>query len=257
LAKTVLKQIMSYAIRHDFYAGGNPVVEVDRLGRRRKKPVGLNDSEMEEVRQAVRSWRHEPGLPGPRPTNALADVVDVLLGTGARIGEVLAIRLEDVDLSGDVWRIAITGTLVEPRRGPKFRQDFPKNQSSERILPVPRFVVDVLLRRMRESPSNNGAGALFWTKRGTYMQASSVRRSLRAALSDAGLDGAEVITPHAFRRTVATLLAKELTDGAAATMLGHADVAMTHTAYIERLKEVPDYTVVLDRLAPKSGSIAD
>jgi hypothetical protein len=137
LAKTVLKQIMSYAIRHDFYAGGNPVVEVDRLGRRHKKPVGLNDSEMEEVRQAVRSWRQEPGLPGPRPTNALADVVDVLLGTGARIGEVLAIRLKDIDLSGDVGRIAITGTLVEPRRGPKFRQDFPKNQSSERILPVP------------------------------------------------------------------------------------------------------------------------
>jgi hypothetical protein len=74
LAKTVLKQIMSYAIRHDFYAGGNPVAEVDRLGRRRKKPVGLNDSETEEVRQAVRSWRHEPGLPGPRPTNALADM---------------------------------------------------------------------------------------------------------------------------------------------------------------------------------------
>ncbi|MDJ0354474.1 site-specific integrase [Pseudarthrobacter sp. PH31-O2] len=257
LAKTVLKQIMSYAIRHDLYAGDNPVTEVDRLGRVQKKPVGLSDATTEEIRNAVRDWRQAPGHPGPRPTNTLADVVEVLLGTGARIGEVLAIRLKDIDLSGEVGRIAIAGTLVEPRHGPKFRQHFPKNHASYRILPVPRFVVDVLVRRMKESPSNNKAGALFWSRRGTYMQGSSVRRTLRAALAEAGMDPVVVITPHAFRRTVATLLARELTDGAAASMLGHADVAMTHAAYIERLKEVPDYTVVLNRLAPVEGSAAD
>lgn len=250
LAKTVLKQIMSYAIRHDLYVGDNPVREVDQLSQVRKKPVGLSAATLHDVREAVRNWRAEPGHSGPRPSNILADVVDVLIGSGVRIGEVLAIRLEDIDLSGNVGKIKITGTLVEPRYGPKYRQEFLKNQDSDRILTVPRFVVDVLIRRSLESPANNAPGALFWSRRGTYVQASSVRRQLRAALSASNLESAVAITPHSFRRTVATLLAKELTDGAAASMLGHADVSMTHAAYIERLKEVPDYTSVLDRLAP-------
>ncbi|AUZ33635.1 integrase [Arthrobacter sp. PGP41] len=254
LAKTVLKQIMSYAVRHDLYVWGNPVVEVDRLRKPRKKPVGLSESTVMEVREAVRNWGLEPGRFGPRPSSVLADVVDVLLGTGARIGEVLAIRFEDIDLSGDVGKIAITGTLVEPRRGPKYRQDLLKNPGSERIIPVPGFVVDVLVRRIAESPAKNAAGALFWSRRGTYMQASSVRRQLRAALDAAGIENAQLITPHAFRRTVATLLAREVEDKAAASMLGHADLTMTHAAYIERLKEVDDYTAVLGGLAPKPRS---
>lgn len=254
LAKTVLKQIMSYAIRHDLYVGDNPVREVDQLRQIRKKPVGLSAATLQDVREAVRNWRTEPGQSGPRPSSVLADVVDVLVGTGVRIGEVLAIRLEDIDLSGDVGKIKITGTLVEPRHGPKYRQNILKNDGSDRIIPVPRFVVDVLIRRSLESPTNNMPGALFWSRRGTYMQASSVRRQLRNALSASYMGNAVAITPHSFRRTVATLLAKELTDDAAASMLGHADVSMTHAAYIERLKEVPDYTSVLDRLAPKTVS---
>ncbi|MGO4650733.1 tyrosine-type recombinase/integrase [Arthrobacter sp. 2RAF22] len=251
LAKTVLQQIMSYAIRHDLYVGGNPVREVDRVNRPRKKPVALSAATLHDVREAVRTWRTEPGHFGPRPSNVLADVVDVLIGTGARIGEVLAVRFEDIDLSGDVGKIALTGTLVEPRHGPKYRQSFIKNRSSERVIPVPRFVVDVLIRRSLESPEINKAGALFWSRTGTYVQASSVRRQLRSALTASNMENTAVITPHAFRRTVASLLARELTDGAAAAMLGHADVSMTHAAYIERLRDVADYTTVLERLAPK------
>lgn len=250
LAKTVLNQVLSYAIRHDLYTDSNPVRDVDRLVKPKKKPQRLTEATLEEVRAAVATWRREPGLSGPRPTSLLADVVDVLLGTGVRIGEVLAIRWQDVDLSGDVGKIAITGTLVEPRHGPKFRQHYPKNAGSERILPVPRFVVDVLLRRGLESPPTNLSDAVFWSRRGTYMQASSVRRSLRSALRAAGLDKSVLVTPHAFRRTVATLLAREETDGAAAEMLGHSDVAMTHAAYIEREKEVRDFTAILERLGP-------
>jgi len=120
LAKTVLKQIMSYAVRHDLYIWGNPVVEVDRLRKPRKKPrkkpLGLSETTLVEVREAVRNWGLEPGRSGPRPSSVLADIVDVLPGTGARIGEVLAVRFDDVDLSGGVGKIAITGTLVEPLR---------------------------------------------------------------------------------------------------------------------------------------------
>ncbi len=59
------------------------------------------------------------------------------------------------------------------------------------------------------------------------------------------------ITPHAFRRTGATLLAHELGMQAAADVLGHTSTSTTKAHYAE-----PDHTVksepatVLQRLAP-------
>ncbi|MFF2678081.1 tyrosine-type recombinase/integrase [Arthrobacter koreensis] len=248
IGKTILRQIMSFAIRHDYYVGANPVLEVDRVSRIAKKPRALDMAALEVIRAAVRNWRSEPGLPGPAPTNALSDIVDVMLGTGARIGEVLALRWQDIDLSGEVGKVSITGTIVEPRKGPKFRQDATKTASGARVIPIPRFVVDVLLRRRLESPATNTIGAVFWTRNGTYMQASSVRRSLRSALTAAGLDPTLMVTPHAFRRTVATLLDREVTDSAAAELLGHSDVGITRKYYIEKHREVSDYRETLQGL---------
>ena len=38
IGKTVLRQVMSYAIRHDLYVESNPVAEVDRIPRTVAKP---------------------------------------------------------------------------------------------------------------------------------------------------------------------------------------------------------------------------
>lgn len=56
--------------------------------------------------------RNDPHRRGPKRAPDLLDVVDVLLATGARIGEVLAIRWQDIDLSSERPRLTITGTVV-------------------------------------------------------------------------------------------------------------------------------------------------
>ncbi|MFD1212585.1 tyrosine-type recombinase/integrase [Arthrobacter sp. GCM10027362] len=91
-----------------------------------------------------------------------------------------------------------------------------------------------------------GTEAVLWSPTGGYLQASSIRRSLRSALTAAGVE--VQITPHAFRRTAAAMLARELSDGAAAALLGHTSVAVTHRSYIERLTEVDDYRELLQQL---------
>ncbi|MFT4259600.1 hypothetical protein [Microbacterium sp.] len=48
----------------------------------------------------------------PKPDGQLEAIVEVMLGTSARIGEVLAIRRRDIDVTSPVSSIRINGTIV-------------------------------------------------------------------------------------------------------------------------------------------------
>jgi integrase len=91
-AKTVLGQMLAMAVRHDALAT-NPVRDIGRLRKPRRTVKALSVEDLHAVRTAIRDWQTPPpGKPGPRHTGDLADIVDLLLATGARIGEVLAVR---------------------------------------------------------------------------------------------------------------------------------------------------------------------
>ena len=60
------------------------------------------------------SWRRAPGTPGPPPDGQLEQIIEVMLGTSARIGEVLAIRKCDVDVTVSPATVRICGTIVSP-----------------------------------------------------------------------------------------------------------------------------------------------
>lgn len=80
----------------------------------------------------MRLWRSGPDengrMPlGPRPSADLADIVDLFLATGLRIGEVLALRWTEVDLTADRPTLAVTGTLVQIKGHGIVRQDATKS----------------------------------------------------------------------------------------------------------------------------------
>jgi integrase len=69
----------------------NPVRDTGRLRKPRRTVVALDTEQLEGVRKDIRRWQQPtPGNPGPRHTGDLADIVDLLLATGACIGEILA-----------------------------------------------------------------------------------------------------------------------------------------------------------------------
>ncbi|NOJ61007.1 site-specific integrase [Arthrobacter sp. 260] len=224
----------------------NPVRNIKPLPKRKVKPKALNEPSLGEVRSAVRSWRNQPGTFVPPNDGTLADIVDVMLATGTRIGEVLALRWNDVDLVSSVPTVSITGTLIEPRHGPKYRQPVPKSEGSIRKIPLPQFAVSVLLRRRACSPPKNTVDAVFWSQNGTFMQPSSVRRSLRSALNAAGVEFDFKVTPHTFRKTVATLLAREAGKGAARSVIGHSKEETTDQYYIEPVTQVEDHRELIE-----------
>lgn len=82
---------------------------------------------MNSIRSVIARW--ESGvdhISGPRPDGQLGAIVEVMLGTSARIGEVLAIRRCDIDVTGPTPTIRIAGTIISRHGEPTFRQDHPK-----------------------------------------------------------------------------------------------------------------------------------
>lgn len=77
-----------------------------------------------------------------------------------------------------------------------------------------------LVRVASEEPQH----LLFFTRNGTPLTTNNVRRRLRNIMAEAGIQG---VTPHSFRRTVATVLDRAGGTELAAEMLGHTSSKIT------------------------------
>lgn len=124
-ARTVLSLAFGLAVRYDALRE-NPVRDTARLRKPSSETMALTLDEVEAIRDAVRSWRRAPGTPGPPPDGQLEQIIEVMLGTSARIGEVLAIRKCDVDVTVTPATVRICGTIVSPAGKPTYRQSHPK-----------------------------------------------------------------------------------------------------------------------------------
>jgi integrase len=243
-AKVVLGQMLALAVRHGAIPT-NPVRETGRLRRPRRKVVALTDEHLHAVRAAIRDWQQPvPGKPGPRHTGDLADIVDLMLATGARIGEVLALRWEDLDLGAERPTLTICGTLVYVKGQGYFRQEWTKSDAGYRMIVLPKFAVGMLLARKLVA-ANNPHDAIFASRRGTWLAPNNVRRQWRQARADTDLGW---VTPHTFRKTVATLIDQEADTKSAAAQLGHASEEITNTYYVAKPVLAPDVSEILEQL---------
>jgi integrase len=243
-AKVVLSQMFALAVRHGAIAT-NPIRDTGRLRKPRRKPVALTTDNLHAVRAAVRTWQQPvPGKPGPRHTGDLADIVDLMLATGARIGEILALRWEDLNLAAERVTLTISGTLVYVKGKGIFRQEWTKSDAGYRTLVLPRFAVGMLLAR-KLAAADNPNDAIFASRRGTWLSPNNVRRQWRQARADTGLGW---VTPHTFRKTVATLIDEEADTKSAAAQLGHGSEEVTGTYYIDKPTLAPDNSDILEQL---------
>ena len=123
-SRVILSQVMATAVRLDAIER-NPVRDAQQPKAPKPEPKALTIPELAQVRSAIAA--HEAK---GRSKSDVADVVELLIATGARIGEVLALRWEDVNLDAGTLTICATVSLTaeKPRRA--FRQDHPKTSSS-------------------------------------------------------------------------------------------------------------------------------
>ncbi|TWJ22428.1 phage integrase family protein [Micromonospora endolithica] len=157
--------------------------DTGRLRKPRRTVVALTDENLQAVRTAIRDWqRLIPGRPGPRHNGDLADVVDLMLATGVRIGDI-ALRWEDLDLATERPTLTICGTLVFVKG--KASSDSPglRCDAGHRVVMPPRFAVGMLLAR-KLSAADKPHDAIFAFRRGTWLSPNNVRRQWREARAD-------------------------------------------------------------------------
>ncbi|RXZ72509.1 tyrosine-type recombinase/integrase [Agromyces albus] len=250
-SRTILSMVMALAVRREVIPR-NPVKETSRLKKPKHTPKAITPEQITAIRTAAREWRTGDDVKGPRPDGQVRDLIEVMLGTATRIGETLALRKCDVDMTADPPRVHVSGTIVVRKGAGVLRQSHPKTDESNRLVAIPAFAAEVIRRRLALIAGEDGEHLLFFTKKGTPLAPHNARRTFRDILKDAGLEGME-ITPHAFRRTGATLLANEVGIETAADVLGHTSTSTTKEHYAEPDRSVnPITATVLQRLAPRS-----
>jgi integrase len=228
-SRTLLNLLFGFALRHDAVSR-NPVAGTSPLRHPKSQPKALTLEQIAAIRGAAADWRSEPGLPGPKPDGQVRDIIEVLLGTAMRTGEVLALRPCDLDDHPTGMVVAVTGTVVQHKGQGAIRQDRPKSEASIRWIPVPEFAASVLRRRCI---GVNEARTIFANRRGGPLSPYNVRRTFRDFLVEAGL-GDSGISLRWYRRTGATVIARAMGSDAAAAFLGHSSTAITEGHYIER-----------------------
>lgn len=235
----VLTGMMSLAVRYGA-AASSTATEL-RLPERQRAVVRA--PKVEEVRALRQALRAYDAVPAHRDGSIhdLADFGDVLLGTGCRPGEALALRWDDVDLEAG-W-VTIEATVVRvPGKG-LLRQEAPKSESSRRKLALPPFVLDALVRRR----VNAYSALVFPSAVGTLRWPENVRQQWNTALRGTAV---EWMTPKDCRKAVATVLGVD----DAREQLGHSkDSTVTSRHYVEKPLERPDQAARLEIFASKNS----
>jgi integrase len=244
--RIILGGMYGLAARFDVIKA-NPIRET-KIAKSQTTPArALTAFELEQVRQAVAVYVGHKG-PGPRRGRMLPAYVELLAATGVRPSEVLAMRWHEIDLLGDPPTATITGTLIDHGRiagRPLHRQDSRKGNAPPHTVVLPAFGVAVLTELYGQTGSIDGP--VLTNRDGKWISSSNIASSLREALTDH--EHLRWVTPHSFRRSVATVVRDGLGVEAAQQQLSHAQLSTTEGHYLQRRTTGPDARAVLDKWA--------
>jgi integrase len=246
--RTVISGVLGLAVYHEVLAA-NPVRDLEKITGKPGRPRALTT---EQRREWLRFLATDPAA----VRRDLHDLTVFMLGTGVRIGEALALRWSDVDLDGVpvdqggelvlVPIAAITGNIVHVKGKGLIRHPG-KTATSLRIVPLPRFVTEMLSRRHRHGedapvfPSRaQGTGEPTWRSPG------NVTTYIREARKAAGIEWK--LTSHTYRKTAATIWndAGVLSDRQVGDLTGHKKLSTMKDLYVGRDELHPQGAVVMD-----------
>ncbi len=207
--RNLMSKIFSSAKKWGHFGGENPAAGVElpeRVSARQKRVL------MPEQVTLLLTHLREP----------VRTMVLLAVLTGLRVGEILALRWQDLDLEKGELRVEqafYRGYLGTP-----------KTKGSKRTLPLPQTVVAALRALAQRATASQGQGLVFATRKETaFNDTNLLLREIKPAARKLGLPW---VSWHSFRRTHCTLL--QLAGGSpkdAQAQLGHAQITTTLGIY--------------------------
>src|SRR2546425_654860 len=161
-------------------------------------------------------------------------IVHMAAMTGLRMGELLGLRWQDVDLEQGLLHVQQT---VQRVTGQAFMFREPKTSKSRRAVALPASTVGRLRQqrqrqleeRLELGPAYRDYGLVFATPIGTPIDASNLRRAWLRVVHEAGLSGLRF---HDLRHVHASLLLQQGTHPKVVSeRLGHSGIGITMNLY--------------------------
>lgn len=161
-------------------------------------------------------------------------LLTLALATGMRLGEILALRWEEVDLEKGTLQVRHTVAYIY-KHG--LIESEPKSESSRRSITLPQFVIaEMEQHRIHQAQARKKMGStweehglVFPNKYGRHFNRASLQNLFKKALRKAGLPD---IRFHDLRHSAATIL---LSMGVPAKvvqeLLGHSHISITLSIY--------------------------
>jgi integrase len=221
----------------------NPARDVEFI-RSKSQPKGAVALTGEELRDLLAKVRTSETC----AKRDLVDPITLLIATGLRRSELLALRWSDFDVAAGT--IAVTGKVVRQRGKGLVRVDETKTAAGWRTIPLPSFAVAALNERRKE-PYLGAQRVIFPSTSGTLRDPDNFSGQWRSARDQLGVPD---VTSHSFRKTIATLIDDEgLSARIGADHLGHAKVSMTQDRYMSRGKVHTQVADLLQRAVASGG----
>ncbi len=150
--------------------------------------------------------------------------VGVLLETGLRAGELIALRWEDVDIPRK--RLRVSGTIINPNASStSVYQSGAKSKASNRIVPLTPKAIELL-----EKCKGRNDTWVFAGRGGRWLSYNNLMKHIKQVCKNAHVPyrGA-----HAFRHTFATnCYYKGVDVKVLSKLLGHSDIGVTMNIYV-------------------------
>jgi integrase len=235
-AKTVLLGGMQLAVLAEVVTA-NPVRDVSPIVPK-SKPKGappLNAGQLRDLLIALHSSDY-------CAQHDLADPITLLIATGLRRSELLALRWEDFD--PDTGTLTVVAKLVRATGYGLQRINDTKTVAGQRSIALPPFAVTMLqARRGREYVGEQPM--IFPSTGGTWRDPDNFGGRWRRVRDDLEVP---TVTSHSFRKAMADLIDDAgLSARTAADLLGHARVSMTTDVYMSRGRLHSEVADLLER----------
>ena len=186
------------------------------------------------------------------PIYRSAPIIMLMMYTGLRIGEALALTWDDINFADNLIFVNKSNTYL-PIDGKytSIVQDSCKTANSTRVLPMAQKAKEALFKLKEMSGNNN---LVITTANGKTPTRASIGRSLSRMSRNAGIiERNETRGPHSLRHTFATMLFENgCSTKIVSELLGHCDSKVTENIYIhviqkQKIKAIEDLDKYCDK----------